>query len=151
MQTRSMLAWGAAISMVAYLICLTLPALDVRGVAGQVQTSSGASLALSGVAAVFSGNFAWLANCVLIVAWLLAFVDKSVHCLYFSLLAFFLSLHTFRFNFNAVPDKSSCCLLIENFQAGFYFWLASILIMLVMALLAMVEMRLTPTTPSEHG
>ena len=151
MQTRSMLVSGAAVSMVAYLICLALPALDVRDVVGQVKASSGVALALSGAAAVFAGNFAWLANCALIVAWLLAFVDKSVHCLYASLLAFFLSLHTFRFNFNAVPDKSSCCLSIANFQAGFYFWLASILIMLLMALLATVEMRLPPTTPSEHG
>lgn len=146
-----MLAWGAVVSMVAYLICLMLPALDVRDIAGQVHTSSGASVALSGMVVVFSGNLAWLANCALIVAWLLAFVDEPLHCLYSCLLAFFLSLHTFRFNFNAVPDKSSCCLLIQNFQAGFYFWLASILIMLLMASRATMEKRLTPTTPPEPG
>ena len=54
--------------MVAFLVCLALPALEVREVFGQVNTSPGWNVALSGVVAVFQGNFAWLANCALIVA-----------------------------------------------------------------------------------
>lgn len=144
MKTRSVLSWGAALSIIVYLICLALPALDVREVFGEVHTRSGLDVALSGVGAIFSGNFAWLANCPLITAWLLAFVDKPVHCVYASLLAFILSLHTFGFNYSDVSDGStSCCLLIQSYQAGFYVWLASIAIMLITALVATVAMSKT--------
>jgi hypothetical protein len=152
MRTSSILSWGAGTSVSIYFVCLMLPALDLREVFDQVHTLYGINLALTGAAGVFGGNFAWLANGALLVAWALAFSDKPTPCLYSSMLAFILSLHTFRFNYNHIADKStSCCLLIQNFQSGFYFWLTSILIMLIMAWMATIEKRLTSKAPPSRA
>jgi len=129
-----------AISLVLFVAACTSPALIMVGSQGE-STIDGLSALVIGWMAPLYGQFAWYANPLLFfgaLALLLRFWKTSI---VFVILALFIAMDTFQLSAQEIPVNEGLTATehLQSVQAGFYLWLASIVVIGLGAIVLLVR------------
>jgi hypothetical protein len=124
-------------SCLLFIIACCLPCLYTLDSNMKHDAMFGIGILLTGWSGVFVGIFAWFANPLLFLAWLLILCRLWRTAALMTLLAMLLASQTFTIFFRTLPADEGDVnhYTIQSFGIGFYFWVASLLIALVGSLL----------------
>jgi len=129
------------LSVLTFVIALACPALEFEGVYSPHHRhwEPGWGLLLFGWAGVFYGcmfQFAWFANPLLFIGWIFLLLKQKWWACLGGSSAFLVALQTLQMFSKPVPgfEQSSDSTIMVKLGAGFYFWTATMLLVVVGAL-----------------
>ncbi len=129
-----------------YVVACATPALVFSG--RGIETWFGFEALLIGWLGAFLGHFAWYANLLLPIAWLLLVLRRSTAAIATTLFALLIAADTFRLYNGEIPgDEAGVTKLhFEYPHVGFAFWVLSMVVVLVGAVWFLVHDRITRRT-----
>ncbi len=118
---------------VLFAVSLFLPAITYD-VSGTSDSMSGLSLLLMGWFAVFAGVFGWLANPLFAFGCVAVLLRRKITSIVLLALSLLLAISSVQlFSTGVMKDESGALYPLQFFSAGFYVWLAAIVVALIAA------------------
>jgi hypothetical protein len=104
---------------------------DLKLSSGAIQSSFGFSILLQGMFGVLGGIYAWYANVLFAIGYILVSRKKNMAALIFSLGAFLLGLQAFTAISTSIPSDEGGVMesTIISLSIGYYIWLFSFLLL----------------------
>lgn len=119
-------------SVAVFAVACVLPALQFQNLAGVEQLWYGGMILLVGWMGALVGQFGWFANLLLFASWISAAFRWRLGAVLFAAAALLVAIQSFALFGEAIPADEGGFnkLMLTHLLAGFYFWIASIVISL---------------------
>src|SRR5919204_3557082 len=117
------------LSVIVFAVSLTQNCYNIEGHDPKA-SAPGFYLLLLGLIGVFDGIFEWLANPVLLAAWIFSFAGKNKIAFLLGVLASALML-AFLFRHTIITNEAGHYAKIIGYGPGYWLWLTSALLMIV--------------------
>ncbi len=120
-------------AVASFAVSLFLPAI-AYDVAGTSDSMSGLSLLLMGWFDVFAGVVGWLANPFFAFGCVAVLLRRKITSIVLLALSLLLAISSVQlFSSGVMKDESGALYPLQHFSAGFYLWLAAIVVALIAA------------------